>query len=160
MIVYVFLTAFLISIFTKRIRFVVERNYKYFYLFPVPFILQMFPFARNVFMPLSFLLLLILLILNKHIPGFSLITIGTALNSFVMMINGWKMPVLKYWVERFNLPVDLRHVVVDSFSWKVLLGDWIPIVLPWKDYYVISIGDIFVYIGIFYFLLKISDGGK
>jgi len=37
-----------------------------------------------------------------------------------------------------------------------LLGDWIPVVLPWKEAYIISIGDIFVYIGVFLFLLKVE----
>ncbi|WP_126992617.1 DUF5317 family protein [Thermosipho globiformans] len=157
MIVYIFLIAFLISIFTKRIKHVIERNYRYFYLFPIPFILQMIPSYREILMPLSFAFLLVLLILNKHIPGFSLISIGTILNSFVMMINNWRMPVLSCWVEKFNLPVGMRHLVVDNFSWKLFLGDWIPVILPWREYYVISIGDIFVYVGVFYFLLKINS---
>ncbi|MBO8161659.1 MAG: DUF5317 domain-containing protein [Thermosipho sp. (in: Bacteria)] len=160
MIVYVFAAAFIISIFTKRIKHVIERNYKYFYLFPVPFILQMITPYREIWMPLSFAILIVLLILNKHIPGFKLITIGTVLNSFVMTINGWKMPVLRSMAEKYNLPVGIRHVVVDNFGYKLILGDWIPVFLPWNEVFIISIGDIFVYIGIFFFLLKISDKQK
>lgn len=157
MIVYVFAVAFLLSLLTKRIKHVVmERNYKFFYLFPVPFILQMITPYREIWMPLSFAMLITLLILNKHIPGFKLITIGTVLNSFVMMINGWKMPVLKSLAEKFELPIGMRHVIVDHFNLKLLLGDWIPVVLPWKEAYIISIGDIFVYIGVFLFLLKVE----
>ncbi|ONN27274.1 hypothetical protein XJ44_05715 [Thermosipho affectus] len=156
MIVYIFLISFFTSILTKRIKFVVERRYRYFYLFPIPLVLQVIPYYREILMPLSFSILIVLLLLNKHIPGFSLITIGTVLNSFVMMINGWKMPVLKSLVKKFALPIGMRHVVVDTFSWKIFLGDWIPVILPWKEYYIISVGDIFVYIGVFLFLLKIK----
>ncbi|WP_250636765.1 MULTISPECIES: DUF5317 family protein [unclassified Thermosipho (in: thermotogales)] len=102
MIVYIFLISFFTSILTKRIKFVVERRYRYFYLFPIPFVLQVIPYYREILMPLSFSMLIVLLLLNKHIPGFSLITIGTVLNSFVMMINGWKMPVLKSLVKNLR----------------------------------------------------------
>ncbi|SHH55923.1 DUF5317 domain-containing protein [Thermosipho atlanticus] len=156
MIVYVFAVALVLSIFTKRIKHVIQRNYKFFYLFPVPFVLQWIPQYREVWMPLSFAILVTLLILNKHIPGFKLMTVGTILNSFVMLINGWKMPVLRALADKYQLPVGMRHVLLDSFSAKLVLGDWIPIILPWKEVFIISVGDIFVYIGVFLFFLKIQ----
>ncbi|ABR30860.1 hypothetical protein SU69_05115 [Thermosipho melanesiensis] len=156
MILYIFLIAFFMSLITKRIIKVIGRSYKYFYLFPVPFILQVIPYYREILMPFSFSFLIILLLLNKHVPGFSLITIGTVLNSFAMMLYNWRMPVLKSLAEKFALPVGMRHVLVDKFNWSLFFGDWIPVVLPWKEYYIISIGDIFVYIGVFCFLLKVN----
>ncbi|QTA38356.1 DUF5317 domain-containing protein [Thermosipho ferrireducens] len=160
MIIYVFVAALIVSLITKRIKYVVERTYRYIYLFPIPFILQLLPYFRGVLMPLSFAMLITLLILNKHIPGFKFMAIGTLLNSFVMMIFGWKMPALKSLVEQMGLRVGVRHTVVDKFDIKLLLGDWIPVYLPWNESFIISIGDIFVYVGIFMFMLGISSMEK
>ncbi len=153
MIIDVFLWALVISILAKRFKHVIERKYRDLYLFPVPFAVQILFGDSWILMGLSFAVLVYLAHRNRHIPGFKLIAIGLILNGLEMTLNGGKMPVLSSLAESMGISGDSRHFFTD-WSWKLILGDWIPVVLPYGRKFIISIGDVFVYIGTFVFFLR------
>jgi len=155
MILDVFIIALILSLVTKRIRAVINYDYKLLYLFPVPFILQVIPGPKFWLMLVSFALLIFLLLINRKIPGFTFIAAGMTLNAFIMLVNGGKMPVLESLAAAMNLGMDERHVLTDWNYWGMVLGDWIPAPLPWGRRFIISPGDILVYIGIFILFLKV-----
>ena len=63
------------------------------------------------------------------------------------------MPVLRDLAVKMGLKVGERHVITD---WNPLLflGDWIPVWLPYGRKFIISPGDILVYVGVFVFFLS------
>lgn len=128
------------------------------YLFPIPFIIQLLPFAhRGVLVAVSYSILFLILILNAHLRGFKMIAVGSLMNALVILLNGGRMPVYEPLARSLGLNLTIKHTFVDSFTLKLLLGDWIPIILPWGRKFLISPGDIFVYLGIILFLLTIED---
>ncbi len=156
MILDVFVIAFIISLITGRIKDVLNRNYKLLILFPVPFVLQIIPGPRFWMMLISFAILIYLLIVNRHIPGFKFLACGMAMNAFIMLINGGRMPVLQSLASSMELHIGSRHLSSSWQYWGMIFGDWIPVILPWGRRFIISIGDILVYIGIF--LLFLAKG--
>ena len=152
MILDVFVIALLISVLTKRVKCVLSRDYKFLYLFPVPIVLQLF---RNYhLMVLSFVFLAFLCFLNRDIPGFKSIGAGIVLNGLVMSMNLGKMPAYGPLVNLLELHAGSRHVIFESFSITNILGDYIPVILPWGRRFLISPGDVFVYIGVFLLFLS------
>lgn len=109
----------------------------------------------------GFALLLAALWVNRGYPGLSLAFVGILLNAVVIVINGGYMPV---WgpslaAAQFT-PADISsaiHVVVDDvsaidfLSRAIFLGDVIPIPLPVIQN-VASLGDVFLTIGLAFFL--------
>ena len=155
MILDVFAIALLLSLVAKSTKCVFTRDYKFLYLFPVPIVLQLF---KNYYlMVISFALLAFLCFTNRRIPGFKAIGIGTILNGLVMSMNSGKMPAFEPFVNLLELHVSSRHVVFEKFNLTNVLGDYIPVILPWGRKFLISPGDIFIYIGVF--LLFLSKKG-
>lgn len=152
MILDVFVIAFLLALITKNIKCILNRNYKFLYLFPVPIVFQLF---RNYYLMIfSFAFLTFLCFVNKEIPGFKAIGIGTVLNGLVMSLNSGKMPAYEPFVKSLELHVGSRHIIFEKFSITNIFGDYIPIILPWSRKFLISPGDIFIYIGVFLLFLS------
>jgi hypothetical protein len=107
----------------------------------------------------SYILLLIGLYSNRHIPSFWLIIIGTAMNAAVIIANGGRMPVaasalisagLDQYIPLLEKGNHLKHILLSESTILPWLADFIPL---HKAYYpggnVISPGDILIYGGMF-----------
>lgn len=158
MILDVFIIALLLSLVLRKRFYTLDKTpIRMVYLFVVPFVIQILPFSqRGLLMGLSYGFLFLILILNRHLKGFGFMAVGSALNALVILFNGGKMPVYEPLAKALNLNLTMKHVFVDTFGPSLVLGDWIPIVLPWKRRFLISPGDIFIYIGVFVFFLTIQ----
>ncbi len=157
MILDVFVMAFVLSLILRRMDSIFKRNYRHVYIVPVAFAIQFVPFHKEIFIPVSFAMLVFFVFRNAKIPGFVFMGVGMILNGLVMTLNGGKMPVLESLVDLLGLHVGDRHITVPYITWKSFLGDWIPVILPYGRKFVISVGDILVYIGVFLFFLRKSS---
>ncbi|WP_274967073.1 DUF5317 domain-containing protein [Pseudothermotoga lettingae] len=158
MILDVFIIALLLSLILKKRIFHLDKlEIKAIYLFPVPFIIQILPFQqRGLLMAISYGLLFAAMILNWKINGFKFMAAGSAMNALVILFNNGKMPVYEPFARMLELDLTVKHTFVYSFSEKLILGDWIPIILPWARKFLISPGDILIYAGVFIFFLTIE----
>ena len=108
---------------------------------------------------LSYVLLLIGLFANRHIPSFWIIIIGSALNAAVILANGGRMPVsvealtaagLEQYIPLLEKGNHLKHILLTEATHLPWLADFISL---HKSYYpggnVISPGDILIYSGLF-----------
>ncbi|ASS66901.1 MULTISPECIES: DUF5317 domain-containing protein [unclassified Paenibacillus] len=105
---------------------------------------------------------LILLTINRKQKGFGLLAIGVLMNFLVMVFNGGRMPVsleaasvLKdpAFVEMLkNGDILYKHVLMDFHTRLAFLGDIIPLGPPYPRRQAISIGDVIMNIGVFFYL--------
>ena len=103
---------------------------------------------------------LLFLFMNRKNPGFMLILIGVFLNFLVMVINGGRMPVSVEaaavldpgYIEALKDSLYAKHTMLNSSTSLGFLGDVIPISDPYPRTQIISIGDILMNIGIFFFI--------
>jgi len=104
---------------------------------------------------LSYVVLLWGLFLNFRLPWVKVLIFGVTLNFAVITANGGHMPVshwasdaagLTNYQELKGRPADL-HIQEEDSSRLFLLADIVPVNIPPKN--VISIGDIFIALGIF-----------
>lgn len=103
---------------------------------------------------------LLFLFMNRKNPGFILILIGVFLNFLVMVTNGGRMPVSvaaaavldPVYIDVLKESLYAKHTMLTSSSHFGFLGDIIPISDPYPRTQVISIGDIIMNIGIFFFI--------
>jgi len=103
---------------------------------------------------------LIFLFLNRRNPGFILIFIGVFLNFIVMVLNGGRMPVSVEaaavldpgYIQALKESLYAKHSMLTSTTHLGFLGDVIPISDPYPRTQIISIGDIIMNIGIFFFI--------
>lgn len=103
---------------------------------------------------------LLFLFMNRKNPGFNLILIGVFLNFLVMVINGGRMPVSVEaaavldpgYIEALKDSLYAKHTMLNSSTYLGILGDVIPISDPYPRTQIISIGDILMNIGIFFFI--------
>ncbi|MEH7076458.1 DUF5317 domain-containing protein [Neobacillus drentensis] len=103
---------------------------------------------------------LLFLYINRKNPGFILILIGVFLNFLVMVLNGGRMPVSvdaaavldSSYIKVLKESLYAKHTMLTSSSHLGILGDVIPISDPYPRTQVISIGDIIMNIGIFFFI--------
>lgn len=159
MILDVFIISLLLSIlFRKRVYYLDKVRVRMVYLFVIPFLIQILPFnQRGFLMSVSYGLLFLILFFNRNLKGFKLMAIGSVMNALVILFNGGKMPVYEPLAKILKLNLTMKHVFVSSFELRLLLGDWIPVVLPWGRRFLISPGDIFIYVGVFLFFLTIQE---
>lgn len=109
-----------------------------------------------------FVIMSYLLVINRRLPGVKLIMVGLCLNFLVMAVNGGRMPVSE-WAEVVSgqiayLPELLndtgsRHVLLTEQTRLFFLGDIIPIPPPYPISRVISVGDIFLILGIIHMIV-------
>jgi hypothetical protein len=98
--------------------------------------------------------------MNRKNPGFLLILIGVFLNFLVMALNGGRMPVSldaasvldPGYIEVLKESLYAKHTMLTSSTYLGFLGDVIPISDPYPRTQIISIGDIIMNIGIFFFI--------
>ncbi|MFJ7727771.1 DUF5317 domain-containing protein [Neobacillus sp. NPDC097160] len=103
---------------------------------------------------------LLFLYINRHNPGFILILLGVFLNFLVMVLNGGRMPVSMdaakildpAYVEILKESLYAKHTMLTASTHLGFLGDVIPISDPYPRTQIISIGDIVMNIGIFFFI--------
>lgn len=106
----------------------------------------------------SFVLLMILVTLNRTKPGMWIVGIGVLMNFTVIAINGG-MPVLAgaaevasgFTVEEPDISGSFKHVLLDETSRLTFFADVIPLRLVGIGE-VISLGDIFLALGLGVFL--------
>lgn len=98
--------------------------------------------------------------LNRQHYGFLLIFAGVFLNFLVMALNGGRMPVSleaamildPYYIDVLKSGVYAKHSLLTESTKLAFLGDVIPITDPYPKSQVISIGDVFMNIGVFFFI--------
>jgi len=115
------------------------------------------------FSVLSYLFLLYASFTNIKIDGFKYIILGLSLNSFVILINGGKMPVLlsEKTVEQidietlFNNGKNAIHLIKNENTMFTFLGDIFQLPKPFPDTSILSVGDIIIIVGLFVLIQKI-----
>lgn len=156
MILDVFIASVVLSLLFKRnIYHVFSCRIRFLYLFPIPFLIQILPIPqRGIVMLISYLILLLIFWVNKHLKGFPWIAAGSALNGLAIALHGGKMPVFMPLAEKLNLDLTIKHAFVEQLNPLTIIGDWIPIVTPYGRNFLISPGDILIYAGVLIFMLS------
>jgi len=123
-------------------------------------------FLNNYFIyihGISYLMIFAGLILNFNKKSMILIFIGTLLNLIVIMANSGQMPVSGEGLQLAGLLENLEalksqsvitHTLITENTRFSILGDIIRISKPYPFPKLLSIGDIFIAIGVFFFLQK------
>lgn len=105
--------------------------------------------------------LVFVLINNIKSKGFPLILLGIMLNFIVIMANGGRMPVdisgidpilFREKIDFLKAGKDLVHAVMDETTSLKFLGDIIHLKKPYPMPKTLSIGDIFMMLGVFLFV--------
>ena len=115
---------------------------------------------------LSQLALVFLVFLNRHLPGAKLFLLGLTLNLVVMGANGGWMPVTQSLYQFVHPgktseigvrpPLSKNVVLAREETNLWILSDIIPVILPWRRW-AVSIGDVFLIIGVTLFIFKITS---
>jgi hypothetical protein len=103
---------------------------------------------------------LVFLFINRHHKGFTQILIGVFLNFLVMAINGGRMPVSLEasavldpgYIQALKDGLYGKHAILTEATNLGFLGDIIPLSDPYPRSQIISIGDVIMNIGIFFFI--------
>lgn len=110
---------------------------------------------------LSYLLMIVCVILNINKNSMKAFFIGIILNFIVIFANGGKMPVSLNGIKGINDNIgielatsefDIKHQGVTPNTKLVYLSDIILIPEPYPLPKILSIGDVFIMIGLFIFL--------
>jgi hypothetical protein len=124
-------------------------------------IISVVPDSQHTFLALahvaSYVLAGVCVVLNRQLPGVLLIGLGGALNGLVIMLNGGTLPTSAAALETAGRVAEADQFtnsgVVDSPR-LAFLGDafatpaWVP------GHTVFSIGDVFIWVGIGWFLWR------
>ncbi|MGB6370547.1 MAG: DUF5317 domain-containing protein [Atribacterota bacterium] len=106
----------------------------------------------------SYVVLLIAVWYNKKLKGMKIIALGIAFNFMVIVANGGHMPILLgnlYKAGLNDIALILKegsHVTHTLITEKTLfrfLADVIPLSPPFPDPSVVSVGDFFMFFGVF-----------
>jgi hypothetical protein len=113
---------------------------------------------------------LLFLWLNRNQPGFTVIFAGVLLNFIVMAVNGGRMPVSveaaqflgREYIDALKAGTYGKHQAITSHTLLPFLGDIIPLSPPYPRRQVISIGDVVMNVGAFFFIqhLMLSASGE
>lgn len=112
---------------------------------------------------LSYVLILYCIFMNIKRKSMKLFLIGVLLNLLVITFNGGKMPVSISGIKGINsstieLPhreFDIKHMAVTRETKLVYLADIILIPRPYPLPKILSIGDVFIMLGLFVFIQEI-----
>lgn len=116
---------------------------------------------------LIYSLLIIALSVNIKIPGVIFAWIGTLLNGIVILINGGRMPVSIEGVEhliktvnikRLEAGKDLAHILMTDDTKVPILADIIHIKPPYPLAKTVSLGDLFLCLGVAIFMWALLKG--
>lgn len=110
----------------------------------------------------SYALLAVAVGLNWDDPAFRWIGLGLLLNFLVIALNGGRMPVWSTAVDIARLKVDLTtagaatspHTLMTEATRLKFLGDVLPLPPPYPRPRVLSIGDVFLAVGIAFLLIR------
>ncbi|HHX44100.1 MAG TPA: DUF5317 domain-containing protein [Chloroflexi bacterium] len=121
------------------------------------------PFApRTLILIASYLLVLVVVVVNRRVPGVAVMGIGLGMNLLVMLVNGGFMPVTMEAVERAGLAhlalgteagarlMATKDIILPAEATRLwLLSDIfvVPPPLPFRT--VFSLGDLFLAVGVF-----------
>jgi hypothetical protein len=118
---------------------------------------------------LSQVALLLLLLVNYHLPGAIVFATGVALNTTVMVANGGWMPVTPETahyvhperpIELYSKPQASKNIILPRAETNLwILSDIIRIVLPWRRN-AVSVGDILLIIGVAQFIFQTAPKKK
>jgi len=106
----------------------------------------------------SYIVLLLAVWYNKKLKGMKIITLGIILNFIVIVANGGHMPVLlsslyKVGLNDFALVLKegtyVTHTLIIEETLFGFLADVIPLSPPFPDPSVVSVGDFFMFYGVF-----------
>ncbi len=102
----------------------------------------------------SYLLLFLFIYYNRKSPGMLIMGVGILLNFLVIAANGGTMPVssvgLRPELKEILLQGEALHALTTAESKLLFLADVIPLYFPAGSK--MSVGDIFLSAGLFYFL--------
>jgi len=111
-----------------------------------------------LFIAISYILLVIVAIMNIKKRYMLVLLIGIILNFLVIMANEGQMPVSTEGIKGINKEtyienrsLDVKHIAVTKDTRLVYLSDIILIDRPYPLPKVISIGDVFLMLGLFMF---------
>jgi hypothetical protein len=151
------------------------------WLFPLLLVAQFVIFAlqekvaiiaklSNTLFLLVYVIGLLFLWLNRNQPGFIIIFVGVLLNFIVMAVNGGRMPVSveaaqflgREYIDALQAGVYGKHQAITRETLLPFLGDIIPLSPPYPRQQVISIGDVIINVGAFFFIqhLMLSTASK
>jgi hypothetical protein len=119
-------------------------------------------YSNYIFL-LVYIVGLLFLWINRDQTGFILIFIGVLLNFMVMATNGGRMPVSQeaasilnpFYIEALKNGLYGKHALITESTRLALLGDIIPLSAPYPKEQVISLGDVVMNIGVFFFIQKL-----
>ncbi len=110
----------------------------------------------------SMVLLLVVVIINLDKKGFSIMLTGLILNSIVVIMNGFKMPISFEGLRLAGMVDTIEAITTGNIinymglnmvtTWTKYLGKFIVIPKPYPLAKVISVGDIFMSLGIIFFI--------
>ena len=107
---------------------------------------------------LTYLLIMVPLFLNKEFVGFILMGIGTLMNFLPIAANAGKMPVSL--PDGYDPVFDLGHGLLTGATRFKGLSDLIFIGPPYPLAKVLSIGDLFLVVGVFWFIQTVMTSEK
>ena len=106
----------------------------------------------------SYIVLLLAVWYNKNLKGINFIALGITFNFIVIVANGGHMPVLlsslyKAGLNDFALVLKegtyVTHTLITEKNLFRFLADVIPLSPPFPDPSVVSVGDFFMFYGVF-----------
>lgn len=102
----------------------------------------------------AYSILLIAIYLNLNLSGFRFIGLGTILNFLVIVANGGQMPVwskvlTQNMIDYLMAGKSTTHALLTGSTKLSFLGDIIYIPPPYPLAQLVSVGDIFISIGVF-----------
>ncbi len=115
---------------------------------------------------LSQVVLVLLVILNHHLPGAKLLALGIILNTTVMVANGGWMPITPEMnhfvhpdrvVEELDRAPNSKGIILPRTETRLwILSDIVRVKVPWRRT-VVSVGDLVVLAGIAQFIFQATS---
>lgn len=158
---------------------IVDLKLKHGWVFPVLLVIQIVIFSlqskvewigasSNIMFLFVYIVGLSFLWINRNQPGFKTILIGVLLNFAVMAANGGRMPVSPeaatvidpMYTEMLQSGLYGKHQLLTDSTLLGFLGDIIPLSSPYPRTQVISIGDVIMNIGMFFFIQQFMLSGR
>ena len=123
-------------------------------------------FLQMTVLILSQVALVLLVILNHHLPGAKLLALGVVLNTTVMVANGGWMPITPEMnhfvhpdrvVEELDRAPNSKGIILPCTETRLwILSDIVRVKVPWRRT-VVSIGDLVVLAGIAQFIFQATS---
>jgi len=122
--------------------------------------------VQVLILALSQAALLVLVAINRHLPGAILFALGTLLNTTVMLANGGWMPITPQMyhfvhperpVEAYARPPSSKGIILPESETRLYpLSDIVPVTLPWRRT-ALSIGDLLLIASTAQFILHATS---